>query len=661
MNKQKRIPGLEPPKILKPDKRQTEPAFWVHRLRVAMDLGGDPKSIVRDVTFRRGLNIVWTPSNAGKQLDLFRDGLSGHTAGKTTLCRFVRYLLGEDHFCAEPMRPRIREKYEAGWVLGEVHVGRESWAVARPLSIGPRSIAQKGPLESLFGSEESTGEFAGYLDALSEATIGRLSAGTFPGSGKAIEWSHLLPWLARDQECGFSDFREWRHSESDSGAPETTVDEREMVIRSTLALVSDAEHEELRKHAALLEEQKEARRARPLLEHQAGIDHERLSRALGREIPPPSDGLFGVAATREIDAREAVIEEEATRLEAESPRDRLSKEFETAVAAHKEAQLRLAEAERLRAHLSDTVESLRRAADPLLVTLPPSRGFCQVPISLARGRECPLAQDRPVSLSERRSDNAAAADLASLEEQVQEHEARVSEERIAVVREETRVRSARVDIVKADTAYVSRRLELQKRKDELDELRRLVAHATRASSASAKRAEDLKRLEADLRESSSREEKIRGKHEREGADFSRTFDYVARALLGDEIEGQVRSAGSGLAVSIEKDGDRSSAALSTTKLLAFDLAAIVAGIEGRGHFPRFLLHDSPRGADLSPDIYDRLFLFAKELEGCFDGEPTFQYIITTTTAPPAALAKKPWRVLDLAGSPAERRFLACDL
>jgi len=86
---------------------------------------------------------------------------------------------------------------------------------------------------------------------------------------------------------------------------------------------------------------------------------------------------------------------------------------------------------------------------------------------------------------------------------------------------------------------------------------------------------------------------------------------------------------------LEERGDRHSAAIATLKLLGFDLAAIVASIEGEGAFPRFLVHDGPREADMALDVYERLFLFTHELEKCFgEKEPGFQYIIATTTTPP---------------------------
>ena len=75
---------------------------------------------------------------------------------------------------------------------------------------------------------------------------------------------------------------------------------------------------------------------------------------------------------------------------------------------------------------------------------------------------------------------------------------------------------------------------------------------------------------------------------------------------------------------------------------------------------RFLVHDGPREADIAPDIYERLFLFARQLEQCFDGDPAYQYVVTTTTQPTADFQRDPWLVTKLAGVPTGERLLRVD-
>jgi len=82
--------------------------------------------------------------------------------------------------------------------------------------------------------------------------------------------------------------------------------------------------------------------------------------------------------------------------------------------------------------------------------------------------------------------------------------------------------------------------------------------------------------------------------------------------------------------------------LKLAKFLVFDLSALALGVTGSGHHPRFLLHDSPREADLTEAIYEELFRAAVELEaGVKEGEAPFQYIVTTTQPPPDELKRAP--------------------
>jgi hypothetical protein len=96
------------------------------------------------------------------------------------------------------------------------------------------------------------------------------------------------------------------------------------------------------------------------------------------------------------------------------------------------------------------------------------------------------------------------------------------------------------------------------------------------------------------------------------------------------------------------------------KIVAFDLAVMCTSIEGKAHVPAFLIHDSPREADLGLSIYHQMFEFVHGLEAV-GRQPLFQYIITTTTRPPDKLTKKPWLRETLRGAPAEERLMRQDL
>ncbi len=153
---------------------------------------------------------------------------------------------------------------------------------------------------------------------------------------------------------------------------------------------------------------------------------------------------------------------------------------------------------------------------------------------------------------------------------------------------------------------------------------------------------------------------FRDKQARVFGRLSEKFDPIVRRLVGSDAKGRVTLSGNGLEPNVNMGGDRTTAAIDSLKVLAFDLAVLCLSIEGTTRVPAFLIHDSPREADLGLSIYHRLFRLVTEIEGA-DGPPQFQYIVTTTTRPPEDLAVEPWLRLTLRGSPGTERLLRRDL
>ena len=144
------------------------------------------------------------------------------------------------------------------------------------------------------------------------------------------------------------------------------------------------------------------------------------------------------------------------------------------------------------------------------------------------------------------------------------------------------------------------------------------------------------------------------------SNLSRRFDTILRELIHADIQGEIKLDGKGLNLKVELGGERSTAAIDSLKVVAFDLSVLTLTIEGKTHLPAFLLHDSPREADLGASIYGHLFDVAKRLENT-GASPLFQYIVTTTTEPPDDCRAEPWLRLTINGSPAAHRLLKNDL
>jgi len=144
------------------------------------------------------------------------------------------------------------------------------------------------------------------------------------------------------------------------------------------------------------------------------------------------------------------------------------------------------------------------------------------------------------------------------------------------------------------------------------------------------------------------------------ARLSLLFDAVLKYLIPEAASGKIDLDQNELNLRFQMGGDRSTAAVDSLKIVAFDLAALLLTIEGRTQLPALLIHDSPREADLGLSIYNRLFAMGEKLEG-IGAAPLFQYIVTTTTAPPGTYQKEPWQRLELHGAPANMRLFGVDL
>jgi hypothetical protein len=643
------------------------PAFWVHRVRILSELATGAEYVVRDVTLRRGLNIVWAAHHsAGADNALFRDGVAGHTAGKSTFCRLLRHVLGDGSFGPDGVKRRIRLKLPNAWVTAEVIVDDVRWVVARPLGIGHRSFCLRDrTIDEVTDSTAERRDYQEFVDALAKGTTEALVSRKFPASDKPVGWEHVLPWLVRDQDCRFADFLEWRHSASGSEAPALNVEDRQFLVRAVLGLISDAERVELQRNSQLVADKEDAARMAPLLRHQADTDRQRLARVFGKDLPLTTTPLFSSTARVELDVRRADL---ARRKQALEESDR-QEALRTALEDAKDREGALKEKlkgvrDRLEPVQGAVVELAGTQQSGLLATLPPSRDFCNVPLRVAHEHGCPLAVGRPVDLTSKRSERTAAEELAAerkVAAALQQEVVRIEKEIEAAERD---TKKARRELLAASTTYVEAQANLWEERAKLDHVEQLIGAAEGAAKDAASKSDSIKQLTREIEESYARQDKLREANRTAIHRFSARFDYLVRALIGDQVTGSVETAGRSLSLSVDERGERDSTAIATVKLLAFDLAAVVASIEGDGAFPRFLVHDGPREADMAPDVYERLFLLAHEIEKCFKGEePGFQYIVTTTTTPPDKFIEigAPWLRLQLSGLPAEDRLLRQDL
>ena len=160
-----RLPGLNPTQQITAAADRKTPVIWVRQLIVFRELKPGDEHIARRIVLRPGFNILWAKPSAAERDELFHSGLPGHTAGKTTFCRLLRYALGEPTFGTKVAQNSIRRKFGSGWVIAEVVVGDVLWLVGRPLGVGAHPFAVRDcSVEHLFDKQLHKGEFGDYLE-----------------------------------------------------------------------------------------------------------------------------------------------------------------------------------------------------------------------------------------------------------------------------------------------------------------------------------------------------------------------------------------------------------------------------------------------------------------------------------------------------------------
>lgn len=671
------LPGLavEPPKdeplSLAPATGRAEPALWVSKLAVYKDWPPSKDTLLRQVIeLRRGLNIL-RALETGSTDEASR--LAGHGAGKTTFCRLIRYVLGEEPAGSKGFREGFRAKFPTGWVLAEVYVAGQRWLVGRSLSGGSYNPFAKlnGSLNDEFPESPSRLGFKEYEKAIDDAVFGGMKFRTLAESQKTLDWPRLLPWLSRDQEAHFSGLLEWRREQdSDSQSPYVSSDDKANLVRLVLGLVDAAEQKLLAEFARKAESHEQKMRDRPKLEFTVEREKKSLEEKLGMKVESPDAPLLQQEVDKKVTELRNASDQALASVKQNEEIDKLIAEVGQRRAEWSVVNALVEEAEEAfdleDARVRGVAPPPKKPKDPLRETingLGPFRGYCSHPMDKAWKANCPIAHERPADdeitdTTKKLAANAPteAAKVASLKAELERRR------KLAAPKQQ----ALQVAVGALTLARERHQRELEKLKAPAQEAARIEALLASYRKACA----DLSTWDAEIKELKRDKEALDDKladltkhHQKLLDQFGDIFNFVAQRMLGKAVTGRVRFSGKQIVPELEYHGLRDSAALKVVRWLIFDLAALALGITNTAaHHPRFLMHDSPREADLAASIYVSLFSAAQELEVASGGEPAFQYIVTTTEPPPESLDKKPW-VIDpiLDASTEEGRLLGVDL
>lgn len=636
---------------------RAEPNFWVSRVVIFRSV--EPLDPIREIKLKKGLNIVWAKE---EDINTGLDRISGHSAGKTSFCRLLRYCLGEDGFAHSLNQRRIRALFPDGYVAAEIYVAGKQWSIARPIGSRHRDYSAEGiPLEQIFNKDHA--KFDVFKEALVQASLGDQSK----QSGQPIRWEHVLAWCTRDQEARYQSVYQWRSPRSESGTPsfERPKADAMFVMRSVLGLLFENEVQlerdldlKISQQTSLKAKIEEARKE-PAYWH----NHYRkqlLSSIADKKlyvVPVQSDNLFIIDLERQANEKIDALTKEIAELtgkkedvddringinkrlwqidsEIEKLQNRLTLLGEKSSTSQSEVEVFATTKKKIVDNKNHWCEYGNRSIGDC--------SFSQAYLTtLSMTDEMKKAEFKKIAVSSA-DDIKQAKDLLT----TQEESAKVVKTELNRVKGELKI------LTDSITGK-----EISK-KDIQDALKNLLKYSTAAENID----ETIVPLQTQLSnlEKSIETEKLRIKalpKEKQNIlnQLNATYDRVAKGVLSKNYVGLVQIKDGDLIFAINNPTVLAGEAMETLSILLADIASVLYSVFVAGNHPGFLLHDSPREADLGIGLYHKLFNFVENIEKqCLEkGDVPFQYIITTTSPPPPEMQESGYMVLQLSAASEE--------
>lgn len=655
-----------------PSSELREPAVWLRRLIVLKQWA--PGEELCELEFKKGLNIVWAEPHVPETVEEGQNGLSGHAAGKTTLCRFIRYALGESTYGSESFREAFRHKFPKGWLLAEVAVDGTEWLIRRPLGIGAHPAAVEGErIQRAFTADVAWARFVDYLKAVDRAAIRNCDVQSFPDSDRSMAWELVLAWLSRDQDCRMGHLTEWRSRTSESGTPEMSRTEAYWLMKTILGLVSKEDLDAASEQERLRKKQAKLKNDIPMQRYNLQDNADRLHSILDN-LGVESSGTSGLPTELEFDRfrRDLKTKREAVELDidlAAMPEE--VRDVEVAYRkSRKDADI-LEEGLRLEKnklgrdeHFLDELAGKKKSAEieNWKRERPAPNDRCNVLLSVAREEGCPLAYGTVIDMESHEALKSLPQRMQIMQDAIVRLRAYIAEKEKELHEKNETAEAARLRYDELRQEWSAQNIRAATHRSNLDHALAQLDYCEDISKSLVKCQNELERNVKSLSQLADERAAYRRRVDDQKRELESRFCSILQSVFGIDAIGKIQLEAEGIVPKVECQGiERDSAAMETAKIWAFDLATLLLGVEGKCLHPRFLLHDSPREADLSIDVYHRFFLLLKRAtEACEDSQ-NFQYIVTTTEKPPEELQKKPWLCLHLDASRKEGRLLGVDL
>ncbi|MDR1011566.1 MAG: hypothetical protein LBM04_10685 [Opitutaceae bacterium] len=634
------------------------PDVWVKRVIIYSELKPTPTPI-REVSLRKGLNIVWAEE---PESSLDDNDIAGHSAGKTTFCRILRYILGEKTFANKRNTQAIKSCFPSGYVAAELHVKKKSFAVLRPIGMNRSSyVMEGGSIEEIIEGRgvNASATQETYVTKLGLAAIvesEKLKSATVARTNQPIQWDHLLAWCTRDQEVRFQNIYEWRSSRSDSEWPAFRFPKSDplFVMRLILGLFIDAE---LRAEETLAQMQQkydkdaaEIERLRMEPEYWRDYSGAELRRQL-KELLPSDAANIEMASLISDDPSslfpdlkkfvDKVKYELSVKLDQlERQLRELQKNMDTVNESLAPLKTEYGTIQELLETNNDISKESEQAVRVSQIPTSDKKRLC--PYGLILVGNCTHIKDRDsrnpaLSIKQKHIQEQAAANLSIDRKSLQARLVEIAEE---IKDLETKRNNLSIEFVKLTAGIAENKNLSTSISDRFVEYSAWTerSYDIKKYAKLKEKAEALETLKENIFKAKTELKTLLTTHNKNRKLIEEIFSQATRSVLPkSNYDGVVSFEDRMLNFQIIHRTTMSGEAIETLAVLLSDLSCMIYSIYSENSLlPSFLIHDSPREADLGLRIYHSFIRFTAGIHEKFQtaGDCPFQYILTTTTPPP---------------------------
>jgi len=618
------------------------PRLWFERLAFFDEPGDD--HLLRTISFQRGLNIVWAKEPTAGRAQGTR--AAGHGVGKTSLCLLLRLCMGDASEAVAELRDELVGEFSQGGVIAVIHVDGQPFTLCRYFNAHKEGVACPGTDMTGIWARQAEGNDRAFLKKLADDMMSRVAPNSIPETGQAIEWRHLLAWISRDQGARFKSFFAWRDGEGN--LLQRRRQDPPIVMRAVLGLLDKSESALLTKAAELEDAVKKTREKSEELLKEPTLIRRRIEsslRARGQlpdDLPIRVDDFFGDSVERRIQAASEEAEKSLDHWNAKQ-------EADDQALADLRAELKLVQTDYDKAKTEyDLADAARRGDEAAfrslgtqLLKLRQLTGHCEegnVPFSGCQHVNAEIRLLEQASIRD-------ARDKKNLQRAMDDSVARagrvLSRKNDLQQRIDTMQRNQQALVTTQSRTRLGKRtaeIEANKWPALLDELVRweISAGSVQAQADIEASRVQSHQAEQELGRVHTQLAVLQQKKSHREKSLASITDGLTQQLFPDGAFGTFDPRDEQRPFRFSMHGGE---AFRVLEVLLGDIACLLDSPRSESALPGLLIHDCPREADMSTGLYENFLSLIDTLqkEQYSNGQLPFQYIVTTTTPPPADL------------------------